>query len=47
MACFFFVISRISPYVFAKTLLLQTLPLGNRYMGTHTIERLERVSVLL
>ncbi len=36
---------RWSPYVWWKTLLVQTMPLGNRYFGTHTLERLERVSM--
>ncbi len=38
---------RLSPYVWWKTLFFQTIPVGNKFMGTHTLERLERVRELL
>ncbi len=35
---------RLSPYMLGKTFLLQTIPMGNKYFGSCSFERLERVS---
>lgn len=34
---------RLSPLVFAKTFAVEKLPIGNQWLGTHTVERLERL----